>query len=146
VSEYPGGDTVYVVTKTDTGQRDGLNQPVPGESATQVYGCVFDIISSGPSEEQTDTTTNSERAWAFLPIVDGQGIPTVDDDGNENVDADGNPIFIAEIPNTARIRPKRSTALAQRDYKIIGRPEVQYDLDGQPDHVWIVCEWRSPSP
>ncbi|WP_047317372.1 hypothetical protein [Mycolicibacter heraklionensis] len=134
--EYPGGDTVYVVTDVATGQKDGLNQPKFGESVAEVFGCVFDVVSTGPTEEQSDTTTNSERAWVFLPIVDGQGIPTVD------FDQDGELVYIAEIPNTARLRPERGTALGQRDYKIIGRPEVQYDLDGQPDHVWIVCEWR----
>ncbi|UVO12815.1 hypothetical protein NM962_01200 [Mycobacterium sp. SVM_VP21] len=136
MSEYPGADTIYVVTDVETGERDGLNQRKFSEAIAEVYGCVFDVVSTGPTEEQSDTTTNSERAWAFLPIVNGQGIPTVD------VDENGEQIFIAEILNTARLRPDRSTALGQRDYKIIGRPEVQYDMDGQPEHVWIVCEWR----
>lgn len=136
VSEYPGADTIYVVTDVATGQRDDLNKPITSEAVAEVYGCVFDPVSTGPTEEQSDTTTNSERAWAFLPIIDGQGIPTVGKDEN------GDPIYIAAIPNKARLRPKRSTALDQRDYKITARPEVQYDMEGQPEHVWIVCEWR----
>lgn len=119
---YPGGDTIGIVTKTATGTVDALNQPTYSESVVWVYGCVFEPYSRGPVEEETDSITAHERAWAFFPYI--QGVTT-------------------SIGNANWIRPKRPDALAQRDYKVQGLSEVEYDLDGQPDHVFVIGEWHS---
>ncbi|BBZ09864.1 MULTISPECIES: hypothetical protein [Mycobacterium] len=134
MTSYPGGDTLGIVTKTPTGQTDSMGENITADSVVWVYGCVFDIYSRGPIEEQSDTVTSEERAWAFLPYVPGVGIPAVDENGNQ---------VVATINNANWIRPKRPDALAQRDYKVMGLPELEYDMDGAADHVWIVCEWRA---
>lgn len=135
MSELPGGDALRIIAAVGTGQHDALGQAVLAESEFTVTGCVFDIVSSGPFEEQTDVTTSTEKAWAFLPYVAGAGIPVVD--------AAGTARYLTVVDNTSRIEPVRPDALGSRRYKVIGQPEVQYDLDGRPDHVWIVCEWRA---
>lgn len=135
MGELPGNDVVGIVTVASSGAVDALNAPVAAsESVVWVSGSVFDI-DLGPREQQSDTITSEERAWAFLPYVPGQGIPAVDETGA--------PVWVTAIDNRARIRPKRLEALAQRDYKVLGQPELQYTLDGVPDHVWIICEWRA---
>lgn len=143
MSDYPGGDTLAIVEFQPTGDLDGLNQPVTVPVVVAwVYGCVFEPYSRGPVEEQSDTITSHERAWAFLPYVAGVGIPTVDQNGNPVVDDDGNPVP-ASINNSNWIQPVRpNDAQAQRNYKVQGLPEIEYDGDGMPDHAWIVCEWQ----
>ncbi|PQM44673.1 hypothetical protein C1Y40_05169 [Mycobacterium talmoniae] len=146
MTSYPGGDTIGIVTKTSTGQVDSLNQPITVESVVWVYGCVFDIYSRGPIEQQSDTVSSEERAWAFLPYVvtaAGAGIPIVDDSGNPVLDGNGNQVLVTSVSNSCWLRPKRPNALSQRDYKVLGQPEIEYDMDGEPDHAWIVCEWRA---
>jgi hypothetical protein len=140
MSDYPGGDTVGIVTKLSTGQKDSMGQAVTADSVVWVYGCVFE--TERISEEQSDTITSNERGWAWLPYIPGIGIPTVDDDGNELVDGEGNPVTV-EITNANWIRPKRWQPMAARDYKVFGMPAVEFDGDGQPDHVWIICEWHA---
>lgn len=139
MGEYPGGDTLGLVTKTATGQKDSMGVAVTGDEVTWVYGCVFE--TERISEEQSDTITSNERGWATLPYVPGIGVPTVDVNGNPVVDGSGNPVP-ADINNASWIRPKRSDPMAQRDYKVFGMPALQYDGDGMPDHVWIICEWH----
>lgn len=136
---YPGGDTVGVVTKVASGQTDSMGQPITVDQVVWVYGCVFeggmDFSSLGViMEKQSDTFTASEQAWVFMPYVSGLGIPAID--------AAGNPTT-ATITNGSWIRPKRPDAAQQRDYKVLGLPDVNYDFDGQPDHVFVACEWRA---
>lgn len=119
MTDYPGGDTVGIVTKTPTGSTDSLGVAITSDAVTWVYGCVFE--TERVSEEQSETVTSSERAWVFMPYI--LGVTTAID--NENW-----------------LRPQRPAALAQRDYKVFGLPAVQYDMDGQPDHVWVTCEWH----
>ncbi|MBZ4574701.1 hypothetical protein [Mycobacterium avium] len=144
MSDFPGGDVLGIVEFQPTGQVDSLNQAVKTPVVVAwVYGCVFEPYSRGPVEEQTDTITSHERAWAFLPYVAGFGIPTFDAAGNALLDADGNPIPVV-IDNGTWIQPQRpNDAVAQRNYKVQGLPEIEYDADGVPDHAWIVCEWQA---
>lgn len=129
---WPGGDTVGIVTYTPQLDShgnvltDGLNQPLePVRTVLWKYGCVFE--PEHVSEEQTNTITTRERAWVFLPV-----------------DAD-----TTTITNANFLTPKRpaldedsaNESTAQRDYKVHGLPVVEYDMDGQPDHVWVICEY-----
>jgi hypothetical protein len=143
MSDYPGSDTIAVVTLEPTGDVDSLNKPITNPTVRAlVYGCVFEPYSRGPVEEQTDTITAHERAWAFMPYVYGVGIPQVDSNLNAVVDDNGNPVPVV-IGNADFLQPVRlGNPQAQRNYKIQGLPEVQYDQDGMPDHVWIICEWH----
>lgn len=143
MTDYPGGDTLAIVTRESTGRVDGKNQPITTPTITAyVYGCVFEPYSRGPVEEQSDTITSHERAWAFLPYVSGLGIPTVDVDGNPVLDGNGNPVPVT-ITNANWIQPIRpNDQQAQRNYKVQGLPEIEYDGDGMPDHAWVICEWQ----
>lgn len=116
-----GGDVLGIVTLVDSGQTDSLGEPIVTESVAWIDGCVFDIYSRGPIQQHTDTKTAEERAWAFFPYISG---------------------VTTDIVAGNVIRPQRPDALAQRDYHVFGRAEVEYDLEGQPDHVWVVCEWH----
>lgn len=144
MTDYPGADTLGIGSEQSTGGVDAKNQPLREFVVSQyVYGCVFEPYSRGPVEEQTDVITSHERAWAFLPYVEGYGIPTVDVDGNELFADDGVTPVVAVLDNNSWIVPIRpNDAQAQRPYKVQGLPEIQYDGDGQPDHAWIVCEWQ----
>ena len=131
---YPGGDTIGVVEMQATGQTDSLNQAVKTPVVTAlIYGCVFEPLERGPVEEQSDTITSHERAWAFLPYVAGQGIPAT---------VGGSPVFLSMPTNANFLQPLRPDAQDERNYKIFGLPILEYDIDGQPDHVFITCEWR----
>lgn len=143
MGDYPGGETLAIVANQPTGDRDSLNQAITQPTVVAyVYGCVFEPYTRGPVEEQTDVTTSHERAWAFLPYVAGIGIPTVDVDGNPVVDGDDNPVPVV-ITNANYIQPQRpNDAQAQRNYKVQGLPEIEYDMDGVPDYAWVVCEWH----
>lgn len=122
MAELPGGDTLLIVTRVPTGQKDALNQDIFTEATVSVYGCVFEPYSRGPVEEDSNTETAHERAWAFLPYIEG---------------------VTTGINNQNFIQPVRpGSPLAQRNYKVQGLPEIQYDLDGVPDHVWIICEYH----
>ena len=136
---YPGGDTIGIVEMQPTGAGvDYMNQEIEAPVLLYtVYGAVFEPIERGPVEEQSDTITSHERAWAFLPYVLGKGIPTT------SVDDNGNTVFASMPTNANYVQPQRPDAQDQRNYKIFGLPELQYDIDGLPDHVWITCEWRA---
>lgn len=121
MSDLPGRDTIGIVSYADSGQVDALNEALQTESVTWVYGCVFEPLDRGPIEEQSDTITSAERAWAFLPYLEG---------------------VTTAITNANWLRPQRPDPIAQRDYKVLGLPEIEYDMDGQPDHVFITCEWH----
>jgi hypothetical protein len=139
---FIGGDTVGIVSFSPSGQLDANGQQIFTQSTQLIYGCVFEPYSRGPVEEETDTITAHERAWAFLPYVPGIGVPTVDTDGNPILDDNGNPVP-ASIQNSDFVQPQRpGDAQAQRNYKVQGMPEVEFDMDGQPDHVFVVCEWH----
>jgi hypothetical protein len=145
MGDYPGGDLLGIGSWVSTGVVDAKNQTKKTFVVAQyVYGCVFEPYSRGPVEEQNDSTTSHERAWAFMPYVDGYGIPTVDADGNELVQDDGVTPVAAVMDNNSWIVPIRpNDAQAQRSYKVQGLPEIEYDGDGQPEHAWIVCEWQA---
>lgn len=119
MTNFPGGDTLLIVSKTPTGQKDSMGEDVTTDSVVSVYGCVFE--TERISEVESDVTTSNERGMAFLPYVEG---------------------VTTGVTNENWIRPQRPDALAQRDYKVFGRPAIEYDINGQPDHVWIVCEWH----
>ena len=143
MTEYPGGETLGIVAEQSTGTTDSLNQAVTAKVVVQwVYGCTFEPYTRGPVEEQTDTITSHERAWAFLPYLPGIGIPTVDASGNPVLDANGVPVP-ASIGNSNWIQPVRvNDAQAQRNYKVQGLPEIEYDIDGLAAYAWVVCEWQ----
>jgi hypothetical protein len=122
---FIGGDTLGIVTLAPTGDLDSNGQQIFAESLVNVFGCVFEPLTRGPIEEETDTITAHERAWAFFPYI--EGVTTI-------------------INNANYIRPLRPDALAQRDYKVQGLPEIEYDMDGQPDHVFVAAEWHGSSP
>jgi hypothetical protein len=137
MTDYPGGETVALVEMVPTGGVDGKNQPVTAATVVGwVYGCTFEPYVRGPVEEESDTITSHERAWVYLPYVAGLGIPTVD--------ANGNPLTAAAvITNSTWIQPQRpNDPVAQRNYKVQGLPEIEYDIDGAPSYAWVVCEWR----
>lgn len=119
---YPGGDTVLVIANPTPAGKDSMNEDIPSLPtnrvvAATVYGCVFE--TEHISEQQHETITSGERAWAFMPYT-----------------AD-----TAAITNANWLRPQRPTGESSaRDYKVHGLPIVQYDIDGQPDHVWVICE------
>lgn len=135
MSDYPGGETLNILAPQGTGRYDSLNQEITQLSiAWTVYGCVFEPYTRGPVEEENDTVTSHERAWAFLPYVQGIGIPGVDTNGDQGV---------VSINNANWIQPQRpNDAVAQRNYKVQGLPEIEYDLDGAPSYAWVVCEWQ----
>jgi hypothetical protein len=139
---YPGGETLAILQPTGSGT-DRLNQAITQLTVVAwVYGCAFEPYTRGPIEEQTDTITSHERAWAFLPYVQGVGVPTVDSGGNPVVDGGGNPVPVV-INNNTMIQPVRANdAVAQRNYKVQGLPEIEFDIDGQPEYAWVVCEWH----
>ncbi|UXA06583.1 hypothetical protein KXD96_27995 (plasmid) [Mycobacterium sp. SMC-2] len=143
MTDYPGGETLGVVEMQASGHVDGKNQAVTSPSVVAwVYGCTFEPYTRGPVEEQSDTITSHERAWAFLPYVPGIGIPTVDVNGDPVLDTNGDPVP-ASIGNSNWIQPVRANdAQAQRLYKVQGLPEIEYDIDGLPVYAWIVCEWQ----
>lgn len=134
----PGGDILGIVTKTATGQKDSMGENVTSDTVVWVGGCTFE--TERISEEQSDTITSNERGWAWLPYVVGFGIPTSDQYGNPILSG-GNPVT-TEINNANWIRPLRTDPMAQRDYKVFGKPSLEYDGDGMPDHVWVICEWH----
>lgn len=140
MTSYPGGDTLGIVTKTPTGETDSMGQQVTSDTVVWVYGCSFE--TERISEEQTDTIVSNERGWAWFPYVPSIGIPTTDEYGTPIVDGSGNPVAV-QIQNSNWIRPKRLEAMAQRDYKVFGMPTLEYDGDGTPDHVWVICEWHA---
>ncbi len=137
MTEYPGGETLGIVEMVATGAVDELNQAVRTPTVVAwVYGCVFEPYSRGPVEEQSDTITSHERAWAFLPYVPGSGIP--------GIDATTQAQIVVSINNATWIQPQRANdALAQRNYKTQGLPEIEYDIDGAPSYAWVVCEWQA---
>jgi hypothetical protein len=129
---YPGGETVGIVTYvpqvdgSGNPLTDGLNQPLdPVRTVLWKYGCVFE--PEHVSEEQTNTITSRERAWVFMPV-----------------DPD-----TAKITNANFLTPQRPSldengadeSAAQRDYKVHGLPLIEYDMDGKPDHIWVICEY-----
>jgi hypothetical protein len=119
---FPGGDTLGIVTKTPTGETDSMGVAVTEDTLVNVFGCVFEPLERGPVEEMSDTTTSSERAWAFFPYIEG---------------------VTTGISNANWIRPLRPDPMGRRDYKVQGRLEIEYDLEGQPDHVWVTCEFKA---
>jgi hypothetical protein len=139
---FPGGDTVGIVDFVPSGTLDSNGQQIFTSTTQLVYGCVFEPLSRGPVEEETDTVTAHERAWVFFPYISGIGIPTVDSDGNPIVDDNGNPVPAA-ILNSSFLQPQRpGDPQAQRNYKVQGMPEIEFDMDGQADHAFIVGEWH----
>lgn len=144
MSDYPGGETIGIVVEKPNGEVDSLYQAIKKLTVVQwVYGCAFEPYTRGPIEEESDTITSHERAWAFLPYLPGIGIPTVDENGEPVLDDAGNPVP-AVIDNNTWLQPVRvNDAEAQRNYKVQGLPEVEYDIEGLPSYVWIVCEWHA---
>jgi hypothetical protein len=118
---FPGGDTIGIVTFSPSGELDSNGQEIFTPSVVNVFGCVFEPLLRGPIEEETDTITAHERAWAFFPYIEG---------------------VTTNINNAQFLRPIRPDALAQRDYQVQGQSIVEYDMDGQPDHVFVAVEWH----
>jgi hypothetical protein len=118
-----GSHVVGIVEMQSTGHVDGKNQNITNPVVTQVVkGCMFESYIRGPEEHQEDTITSFERAYAFLPYIEG---------------------VTTTITNANWLQPQRPDAQAQRNYKVLGDPIVQYDSRGRGNHVWIVCEWRA---
>ncbi|MBO0882801.1 MAG: hypothetical protein J2P17_21200 [Mycobacterium sp.] len=137
MTSYPGGDTVGIVTKTATGETDSMDQPVTVDTLVTVYGACFEpgyqwSSLMGAAEQMSDTITTDEDAWVHLPYVPGYGIPAVDGDGNQ---------VAAVITNQTWIRSM--APYPSRDYKVLGQPDLQCDLDGMPNHLYVKCEWRA---
>jgi hypothetical protein len=121
VGGFIGGDTVNIVTLTDTGTVDDNGQKIFGTSTVSVYGCVFESLTRGPVQEQSDTITAHERAWVFFPYIVG---------------------VTDSISNAQFLQPVRPNDLSGRLYQVQGESQIEYDMDGQPDHVFVVGEWH----
>ncbi|SIC56426.1 Uncharacterised protein [Mycobacteroides abscessus subsp. abscessus] len=130
MTELPGGDTLQVISYGPALDGHGnpvmdeQNQPIKARTVVAtIYGCVFE--AEHISEHQTDAITSTERAWAFLPVTPDS----------------------RAIRNEHYLCPMRPAGdQSGRDYKVHGLPALQYDIEGQPDHVWIFCEWQPGKP
>jgi hypothetical protein len=117
------GNHVVGIVEMQGTQVDKLNQTIQAPVVTGlVRGCMFESYNRGPEEHEDDTITSFERAYCFLPYI--EGVTTV-------------------LTNDHWLQPQRPDAEAQRNYKVLGMPIIQYDRSGRGDHVWIVCEWRA---
>lgn len=118
-----GNHVLGIVEMQPSGQVDDLNQQITEPVVTQiVHGCMFESYVRGPEEHEDDTVTSFERAYAFLPYI--AGVTTT-------------------ITNSNWLQPQRADAQAQRNYKVLGLPIIQYARSGRPSYVWIICEWRN---
>jgi hypothetical protein len=109
-----GGQSLGIVTKTPTGSVDAANQAVTDDAVVWVTGCAFE--TEHISEEQSDSITSAERAWAIMPVTDA----------------------VQEITNANYLR----NGVGGRDYKVHGLPAPEYDIDGLLVYYWIICEWQ----
>jgi hypothetical protein len=120
-TDYLGGDTVGIVTIAPSGTTDSNGQQIFAETVVNVFGCVFESLNRGPVQEQSDVITAHERAWVFFPYIVG---------------------VTDSISNANSLRPVRPNALSGRDYQVQGESQIEYDMDGQPDHVFVIGEWH----
>ncbi|WP_078316208.1 hypothetical protein [Mycobacterium sp. D16Q16] len=107
---------------------DEFRKPQVTEHVVWADNCLFEVQSTA-EDNQAITTTTSQQAWAFLPVIDGH-VPTVDDS------AAALPVAVADIGSAHRIRH------LDRDYSVTGDAVLEFDLDGREDHVFCICERR----
>lgn len=107
---------------------DEYRKPVTTERVVWVDNCLFEVQST-TEDNQAITTTTSEQAWAFLPVIDGN-IPAVDAGGAAV------PIAVADVGSAHRIRH------LGRDHGLVGDAVLEFDLDGREDHVFCICARR----
>lgn len=107
---------------------DEYRKPQTTERVVWVDSCLFEVQSTA-EDNQAITTTTSEQACAFMPVIDGH-VPTVDDTGAAV------PVAVADIRSAHRIRH------LDRDYGMVGDAVLEFDLDGREDHVFCICQRR----
>lgn len=107
---------------------DEYRKPVTTERVVWADNCLFEVQSTA-EDNQAITTTTSQQAWAFLPVIDGH-IPAVDAGGAAA------PVAVADIGSSVRIRH------LDRDHGMVGDAVLEFDLDGREDHVFCLCERR----
>lgn len=137
---YPLG-AQRVGVELDVPVLDGGGNPVlsefgqPQTTTTTVWvdGCLFEAPQA-PDEQQGDTVTTSEVAWALLPVGSDGTIPAVTAAGSPApipfLDAAGAP----SISSSARLRHDGLL------YAMRGDAVLERDLRGRPDHVFCRCE------
>lgn len=129
-----GGDRVGVVIEVDTDEQTELLEPIPSvPRVAWVDGCLFEIQtqaigSSSAVEQNSFTTTTSEVAFCYMPVVDGV-VPAVDDDGATFQP----PITAAGITSSGVLRHGH-------DYQMRGDAVLEKDGRGRAQHVFALCE------
>lgn len=131
-----GGQRVGIVT--DVAVLDG-GQPVVSEFmepqttpvTVWVDGCLFeiqtDVMRPALLEQQGETVTTKEFAWAFMPVVNGN-VPAVDSGGSPT------PIAASAITSSMSLRHNGRT------YVMRGDAVLERDIRGRENHVFCVCE------
>lgn len=107
---------------------DEYRKPKVTERVVWASDCLFEVQSTA-EDNQAITTTTSEQAWAFMPVIDGH-IPAVDDGGAAA------PVAVADIRSAHCIRH------LGRDHDMVGDAVLEFDLDGREDHVFCICQRR----
>ncbi len=127
---YPiGNQRVGIERETVTSYTD-LGEPITTASTVWVDNACFEIQT--PTEQENQTVTTSEIAWAILPVADGI-VPAVDDDGNPA------PIQLVE---DGKVAISSSAWLRHNGlrYAMRGDAVLEQDIRGRDDHVFAICE------
>jgi hypothetical protein len=107
---------------------DEYRKPQVTERVVWADNCLFEVQSTA-EDNQAITTTTSEQAWAFLPVIDGH-IPAVGGGGAAA------PVAVADIGSAHHIRH------LGRDHDMVGDAVLEFDLDGREGHVFCICQRR----
>lgn len=107
---------------------DEFRAPQTTERVVWVNECLFEVQSTA-EDNQAITTTTSEQAWVFLPVLDGH-VPAVDGSGGPA------PIAVDDIGSAHRIRH------LGRDHGMVGDAVLEFDDEGREDHVFCICQRR----
>lgn len=129
---YPiGNQRVGIELREIVGESE-YGEPEYGEPVMHwVDNACFEIQT--PTEQQNQTVTTSEIAWAMLPVSAGV-VPAVDDAGVDApvqfFDGDGKPTISSSVwlvHNGLR-------------YAMRGDAVLEQDIRGRQDHVFCLCE------
>lgn len=124
-----GDQRVGIERETVTGYTD-YGEPITTKATVWVDHACFEIQT--PTEQQNQTVTTSEIAWAMLPVAGGI-VPAVDDDGE--------PASI-QLIDDGKVTISSSAWLLHNGlrYAMRGDAVLEQDIRGRQDHVFCVCE------